>query len=108
MGCFSKKGKSVKERPKIREERKQFSMKQCMIALSVVLLAFIVGGALVTLPRNLTAHAAFPPHILVLPVSANYSAQSSIRVGGSYFGHNEHVTVYWDYKGPGTGTLEAT
>lgn len=83
-------------------------MKQWMIALPLMLLAFIVGGVLVILPQNLAAHAVNAPRILVIPKSASYSQEKSIRVGGSYFAANENVNVYFNYTGPGTGTLETT
>ena len=98
----------MKERPHTRSEKTQFSRKQWFIALSTIVLAFVVGGALVILPQSFGASAANPPSILVIPKSTSYSQQKNIRVGGSHFAPNESVSVYFNYTGPGTGTLEQT
>ncbi len=96
----------MQERPATHITQKHFFRKHWFIALSTIVLAFALGGALVILPQNFAARAANPPSILIIPKSVSYSQQQSIRVGGSYFGANQGINVYFNYTGPGTGTLE--
>jgi len=86
-----------------------FSKRQWAIAIAVMILAFLLGGMLVVIPRNLfSVHASGGPFITLVPKKANYKAQSGIVVKGSGFGANESVKIYWNYTGPGTGTLEGS
>lgn len=98
----------MKEKSPTRSANPHFSRKQWGIALATIVLAFIVGGALVILPQTFAARAANPPHILVTPQSISYSHSTSIYVKGYSFGVNENVNVYFNYTGPGTGVLEST
>jgi hypothetical protein len=84
-----------------------FSKKQWAIAIAVVTLAFFLGGILVVMPRNFSAHAA-GASITLVPKKANYKQQSGIVVKGSAFATNENVKIYWNYTGPATGTFEIT
>ena len=75
--------------------------------LSLLLLTFalIVVGGIVVLPNNDAVHAV-GARINITPRAAPYSPRNSIQVAGFNFAANEQVNVYWNYKGPGTGTLE--
>ena len=84
-----------------------YSKKQWVIALAVMTLACILGGMLVVIPRSFLAHAA-GASITLVPKKANYKKQTGIVVKGSGYGANESVKIYWNYTGPGTGTLEIT
>jgi outer membrane protein assembly factor BamB len=84
-----------------------FSQKQWIIAFMVITFAFILGGSLILLRSNLMAHAS-GASITVTPQSAAYSNQKSITVQGSHYAANESVQIYWNYTGPGTGTLKNT
>ncbi len=84
-----------------------FFTKRQYIVLITMTLAFIVGAVLVTLPNYLAAHAVNPT-LTVTPASGYYGSRVKIKVQGANFGANETVKVYWNYTGPGTGTLEAT
>lgn len=57
------------------------------------------------LPHLPAAHASNPT-LQVVPSSSSYPRQ--IRVTGTNYGSVEKVAVYWNYSGPGTGTLEKT
>jgi outer membrane protein assembly factor BamB len=86
-----------------------FSKRQWAIAIAVMILAFLLGGMLVVIPRNLfSVHASGGPSIILVPKKANYKAQSGIVVKGNGFGATESVKIYWNYTGPGTGTYEIT
>lgn len=56
------------------------------------------------------AHAApaLPARINIVPKAGAYSPHQSIKVTGFNFATNEQVKIYWDYNGPGTGTLKVT
>ncbi len=77
------------------------------ITMLVLTFALVAAGALVVFPRIQAAHAAGAT-LSVVPKSANYSAQTALVAKGQNFAANEVVKIYWDYTGPGTGTLEAT
>src|SRR5215470_684240 len=86
-----------------------FSKRQWVIAKAVMTLAFLLGGMLVVIPRNLfSVHASGGPSITLVPKQANYKAQSGIVVKGKGFVASESVKIYWNYTGPGTGTLEGS
>ena len=86
-----------------------FSKRQWAIAIAVMILAFLLGGMLVVIPRNLfSVRASGGPSITLVPKKANYKAQSGIVVKGNGFGATESVKIYWNYTGPGTGTYEIT
>jgi len=56
-----------------------FSKRQWAIAIAVMTLAFLLGGMLVVIPRNLfSVHASGGPSITLVPKKANYKAQSGI------------------------------
>jgi hypothetical protein len=76
-------------------------------AILFLMLTFSITGALIYIPR---AHAApaLPARINIIPKSGAYSPQQSIKVLSFNFAANEQVKVYWDYNGPGTGTLKVT
>jgi len=56
-------------------------------------------------PHYPAAHASAPT-LQVAPSSSPYPRQ--IRVTGANYGIGENAQVYWNYTGPGTGTLERT
>src|SRR5215470_3901669 len=86
-----------------------FSKRQWVIAKAVMTLAFLLGGMLVAIPRNLfSVRASGGPSITLVPKQANYKAQSGIVVKGNGFEANESVKIYWNYTGPGTGTYKIT
>lgn len=74
--------------------------------IKLALIGAIIAGIFATLPHNFFAHAAGPT-ITLNPTSASFAVRS-VQVQGSGYAANESVNVYWDYTGPGTGTLEAT
>ncbi|HET9999244.1 MAG TPA: PQQ-binding-like beta-propeller repeat protein [Ktedonobacteraceae bacterium] len=96
----------MQEQSAVRQAAK-FSSRQKCLTLLIVTLAFIIGGAAIIIPGNFIAHAS-GASITVLPKSAAYSNQLSIRLTGAGFAANESVKVFWDYSGPGTGTLKVT
>src|SRR5258707_13314485 len=86
-----------------------FSKRQWAIPIAVTILAFLLGGMLVVIPRNLfSVHASGGPPIILVPKKANYKAQSGIVVKGNGFGATESVKIYCNYTGPGTGTYAIT
>ncbi len=76
-------------------------------SILLLMLTLSIAGALVAFPR---AHAApaLPARINIIPKAGAYSPHQSIKVSGFNYAANEQVNVYWDYKGPGTGTLKVT
>ncbi|HLZ80514.1 MAG TPA: hypothetical protein VKP04_02700, partial [Ktedonobacteraceae bacterium] len=78
-----------------------------VLSLLLLIFALIVVGGIVVLPHNDAVHAV-GARINISPRSAPYSPQNSIRVAGFNFAANEQVNVYWNYNGPGTGTLEVS
>jgi len=66
-----------------------------------------ITGAFIILPH---AHAAptLPARINIIPQAGAYSPHQSIKVLGFNYAANENVAIYWNYNGPGTGTLEVT
>jgi outer membrane protein assembly factor BamB len=71
------------------------------------MLTLSIAGALLYIPR---AHAAsaLPARINIVPKAGAYSPHQSIKVSGFNYAANEQVKIYWDYNGPGTGTLKVT
>lgn len=85
-----------------------FKRKSGFVAV-VIALAFIVASAITAFPQWHAARAAGAASISVSPGSLNYNPPDSlITVTGVNFGTHETVNVYWNYTGPGTGTLEGS
>ncbi len=79
-----------------------------LLAIAWLTMAFITAGIIVTLPHNRAAHATGAT-ISISPSSRNYVPPDSyIAVTGSQFTASETVNIYWNYTGPGTGTLEGS
>lgn len=79
------------------------------LALLVLITTIIVAGVVI-LPRTFPAHAAGAT-LTVTPTAQHYSNSLDappLKIHGTNYGANETVNVYWNYTGPGTGTLEAT
>src|SRR5947209_7567132 len=84
------------------------TQKRSNILILALTIIFILAGATLGLTPYQTAHAA-GAKIVLTPTSARYSPlYSSIFVQGSHYAVHESVKVYWNYTGPGTGTLETT
>jgi len=66
-----------------------------------------VVAAILGVPRDYDVHAA-GPSIIIYPKEAAYSPHTSIHIKGYRYAPNENVNIYWNYHGPGTGTLEVT
>lgn len=66
----------------------------------------IAAGVFVGLPHAPAARASGPT-LTVTPKSEAFT-KIPISVQGSNYAANESVKVYWNYTGPGTGTLVAT
>jgi outer membrane protein assembly factor BamB len=77
------------------------------ISLLMLALAFVAAGVFIVVPRLQSAHAAGAT-LTVSPKSIVYAASSVISVKGSQYAASESVKIYWNYTGPGTGTLETT
>lgn len=78
------------------------------VTFVVLMLAFVLGAAITTLPRNFAAHAASAT-LTISPSGRSYNPPDSlIGVTGANYGAHETVKVYWNYTGPGTGTLEGS
>lgn len=76
--------------------------------LAALILTFVAAGVLIGLPRNFAAHAAGAT-LTVSPTGRAYNPPDSlIGLTGAGYGAHETVNVYWNYTGPGTGTLEGT
>ncbi|HET7639464.1 MAG TPA: hypothetical protein VFK47_12085, partial [Ktedonobacteraceae bacterium] len=79
-----------------------------LLAIAWLTIAFVVAGIIVAIPHNEAARAAGAA-ISISPTSRNYAPPDSlIAVKGSQFTANETVAIYWNYTGPGTGTLEGS
>src|SRR5258708_14720878 len=79
-----------------------------LLAIAWLTIAFVAAGIIVAIPHNEAARAAGAV-ISISPSSRNYAPPDSlIGVTGSQFTANETVTIYWNYTGPGTGTLEGS
>ncbi|HEY6542857.1 MAG TPA: PQQ-binding-like beta-propeller repeat protein [Ktedonobacteraceae bacterium] len=75
---------------------------------AALILTFVAAGVFIGLPHNFAAHAASAT-ITISPTGRNYAPPDSlIGVTGSGYSANETVNVYWNYTGPGTGTLEGS
>ncbi|HKV58824.1 MAG TPA: PQQ-binding-like beta-propeller repeat protein [Ktedonobacteraceae bacterium] len=75
---------------------------------AALILTFVAAGVLIGLPRNFAAHAAGAT-LTISPTGRSYNPPDSlIGVTGSGYSANETVNVYWNYTGPGTGTLEGS
>ena len=74
---------------------------------STLCLVLLVLAAMILFSRFQTGivHAA-SPHIIVRPSSGTYPITLSLSGGG--YESSETVQLYWNYTGPGTGTLETT
>lgn len=80
------------------------------LSILILILSLIVSGIIIALPHPQSARASGAT-LLVTPAKGAYTAnddQIPITVQGSLYSPNEVVNVYWNYTGPGTGTLEAT
>ena len=74
---------------------------------SALILAFVIAGVIIGLPHN--AARAAGAAITVTPPSRSYNPPDSlIGITGSGYGANETVNIYWNYTGPGTGTVEGS
>ncbi len=76
-------------------------------SLLLVAFAFILMNIVSVLPFHRAAQAAGAT-LTIKPVSATYSSKKPVTVQGKGYGSNEAVQIYWNYLGPGTGTLETT
>ena len=70
-------------------------------------LAFVAAGVFIVVPRLQSAHAAGAT-LTVSPKSVVYAASTVISVKGTLYAASESVQIFWNYTGPGTGTLETT
>lgn len=77
------------------------------VSMLMLALAFVAAGVFIVVPRLQNAHAAGAT-LNVSPKSVVYAASSAILVKGSQYAASESVKIYWNYTGPGTGTLETT
>src|SRR5437868_11906320 len=90
---------------------RHFSRTWWGISILLLVCAFIGAGITTLLPRAFTVQASGGATLKLSPTSAPYTNrddQDPIAVDGTNFGASETVKVYWNYTGPGTGTLEAT
>jgi hypothetical protein len=73
----------------------------------LLILTLSIAGAFIAFPR---AHAApaLPARINIIPKAGAYSPKQSIQVLGYNYAVSENVNIYWNYNGPGTGTLKGT
>jgi outer membrane protein assembly factor BamB len=77
------------------------------VAISILICLLLCASSILDLPRRVTARAsANSAQLLVSPESSTYPRQ--LKVSGTNYGAVEKVQVYWNYTGPGTGTLERT
>jgi len=97
----------MNERSHIHKARGRTSRKWWAITMLTLTFAMIAAGVLVTAPHFQAAHASGAT-LTVVPKSASYSAQTGIVVKGQHYAAGEPVKIYWNYTGPGTGTLVAT
>jgi outer membrane protein assembly factor BamB len=75
---------------------------------AALILTFVAAGVFIGLPHNFAAHAAGAT-LTISPTGRSYNPPDSlIGVTGSGYSANETVNVYWNYTGPGTGTLEGS
>jgi outer membrane protein assembly factor BamB len=76
-------------------------------AILFLMLTLSIAGSFIAFPH---AHAAptLPPRINIVPKAGAYSPHQSIKVSGFNFAAKEQVKIFWNYTGPGTGTLEVT
>ncbi len=84
-----------------------FPGKKSRRSLLLVAFAFILMNIVFALPGYRAARADGPP-LTIKPFSAVYSNKKPVTVQGTSFFANESVQIYWNYLGPGTGTLETT
>ncbi len=78
------------------------------VTFVVLILAFVLGAAITGLPHNFAAQAASAT-LTISPTARSYNPPDSlIGVTGANYGAHETVKVYWNYTGPGTGTLEGS
>lgn len=67
---------------------------------------YTVGGVGQTSGSVATGTFQLSPGLSILPVAGG--AGSPMTISGNAFGANESVNIYWNYTGPGTGTLLTT
>lgn len=82
------------------------------IPILILALSLVVSGIIIALPLQhpQSAHASSAT-LTVTPIKGaytNHSDQIPITVQGTLYMPNEVVKVYWNYTGPGTGTLQVT
>src|SRR5436305_4435450 len=78
------------------------------VTFVVLILAFVLGAAITTLPRNFATHAASAT-LTISPTGRSYNPPDSlVGVTGANYDAHETVNLYWNYTGPGTGTLEGS
>ncbi len=76
-------------------------------AYPLLVCSIVLASMLLFLSHFPVVHATAKAAVLqVSPATSAYPRQ--IKVIGSNYGALEKVQVYWDYTGPGTGTLERT
>ncbi|HET9999243.1 MAG TPA: PQQ-binding-like beta-propeller repeat protein [Ktedonobacteraceae bacterium] len=76
------------------------------IAFLALTLVMVIAGTTIGLTYHQSAHAA-GASLLVSPKGEAFT-KIPISVQGSGYGANEAVNIYWNYTGPGTGTLMKT
>ena len=86
---------------------KLYAKKKWRVVLQALACILIMSGTFVALTHRNAAHASGSATINVSPTSGAYLS-GPISVTGANFQANESVQVYWNYTGPGTGTLERT
>ncbi len=86
----------------------RFFSKTWGLIFLVLTLAFVAMSGVIAFPQIRAALASGTATITLSPSSASYSTGGSITAQGSHFAASETVNIYWNYSGPGTGTLEGT
>ena len=94
-----------------RDSFHRLSQLRSLLVLPSLTLSIVLASLLCSVSSSLytpAAHAASAT-LQISPTSKHYSPlYSVITVQGANYGANETVNVYWNYTGPGTGTLETT
>src|SRR5579872_4491587 len=92
------------------EERTRFTQvllkRWHLIITPILILVCIATGILIGTSPGHPTHASGAT--LQVPSSGVYHPSTSIKVQGFNYAANEIIKIYWNYTGPGTGTLEAT
>ena len=81
--------------------------KKNTLVVIIFFLAFVLTSFFLNWPGGRAAHAAGPT-LTIYPSSGAYSAWNKISATGANYKPLETVNVYWNFKGPGSGTLVAT